>query len=1409
MTTFGFGVFLHIPRGQGRRVVTAWLALAASCLLSSTATAGPAIPYNFTKPVASQVTAATNRDGSAPAAKLSLVGGALYGTTPHGGANGAGSIFRLTPGGAFSNLYSFSAATNSLGEVVYNIQPNELALGNDGNFYGTTQAGGTNFTGTIFVISPTGAFTNLYNFGPFTNTSSGLATVLDGETPVGALVQVSDGSFYGVTRYGGSNGTGTIFRFNPTANTFTNVYSFSAVPPGTITTNGTVPNPLYLAANGTNFYGTTRGGGFADAGTFFRFNWPSHQFTQVQSFDGRTASNNPVIPNSTLVQGSDGNLYGTSEAGGSQGGGGIYQVATNGNITLIYSFPELDRGAVASLSGGVSADLFGTIGANGLNGNGVVFRVKTTGEFGAYHFSPLDPNSDNTDGANPSAALTADALGNLYGSCAAGGTNGSGVIFQINASTFGPPYLTPQAIPSPHLTNTLVGAPVSLTNGGGGIPDVSIQWLHDGTNLAVGGDITNATSDTLTITNVRPRDTGSYALRLSNVWGAVTSAVTVVTVTPPAVFITSPLPFASTGSPVFSGTATNAPLFSNGLASDVVLTNVLYSISNALYGSNITGGSTITSGANGLSNWSFNADPFPGTNILTVQSVDVSGNISLPVSRTFFYAVPTRLTVVTTGSGAAAFNFTNGSLLNVGESYSITATPNSSIFSNWSIAGLVSYLPTASFTMTSNLVATAYLLARQTPVVSITSPSVNARTNAPVFTGTATPSPLLPGVNPAHLMITNVVYWLTNVLTGQVQTGSAAIRGGSSVSNWTIIVTPLGGTNILAVQGVDISGAYSPIASRTFFYKVPAAFSLLTAGNGNGSFTSTASVTGDALPTNGALLNVGEGYSVTAVPNPASSFSNWVSSIPDTITNVTRSFVMQAGFSLTATFNAIPPTIAITSPTANQRTAAPALNGTATGHYRITNVSYSIVSAASGSRVSGSARLVSGGGTVSNWSIAVVPPPGTNTLTVQCQDISGSGSPSVSQTFFYKVPAALAIHLAGTGNGTVQGTASVAGDTAPANGALLNLGESYTVTATPDSHSLFSNWFSLAGAVASPRLSFVMQSNLVLTATFASNFYPHFAGAYNGLFYPTNGVTVETSGMLNNLVLLPSGAFTATLLYAGHHYAASSNFDASGESVFSTGPLALDLILNQTNGEINGTVNTSQGAANLIADLASNVLPSAEYTLLLSPTTNATAVSPPGDGYLLVTNHQGGVATFSGALADGAGYSQSVPVSQSGYVPLYAGLYTNTGNPGLLLGWINLTNLNTSASGNALAWIKKPFHAPALYTNGFTNVLAVQGALWTNQPALALTNGQLLLSNSSLVLAYTDIVVSNNVLTNRGASPTNYLTGSVNSRTGLLQLTFVSGAHTNGATGAILQDTTNGGGFFLTTTNAGSVLLHP
>ena len=253
----------------------------------------------------------------------------------------------------------------------------------------------------------------------------------------------------------------------------------------------------------------------------------------------------------------------------------------------------------------------------------------------------------------------------------------------------------------------------------------------------------------------------------------------------------------------------------------------------------------------------------------------------------------------------------------------------------------------------------------------------------------------------------------------------------------------------------------------------------------------------------------------------------------------------------------------------------------------------------------------------------------------------------------------------------------------------------------------------------------------------------------------------------------------------------------------------LDLTLEKApTNRIVGTVSSNSWVANLTAELAGNALPSAQYTMLFS-SYKALINVPPGEGYATVTNHAG-LLTFIGAMADGANFSQTVPAAANGDVPVYASLY---GNTGLLLGWINLNNLEAPPPANLLTWIRKPNGAAALYPAGFTNFLSLEGALWTNPPAstpaIYFPKGDLLLFDAAFSLDFKVAVLTDSSLAKLGGAPTNSLTGSIVPGTGQIKVTFGngSGAATSQGLGAVLQNQNMAGGFFITGTNAGALIL--
>ncbi len=347
-------------------------------------------------------------DGNGPVAGLVQGSdGNFYGTTQSGGTYSYGTVFRITSSGACTNLYSFgSSPTDGNGLVA------GLVQGSDGNFYGTTYFGGLTGVGTVFRISPTGAYTNLYSFGYSP----------DGFNPYAGLVQGSDGNFYGTTYFGGLMGGGTVFRISPTGS-YTNLYSFGSSP---VDGNGPVAG-LVQGSDG-NFYGTTQSGGTSSNGTVFRISLTGN-YTNLYSFGSSPADGDGPVAG--LVQGSDGNFYGTTQSGGTSSNGTVFRIGLTGNYTNLYSFgssPADGNGPVAGLVQGSDGNFYGTTQSGGTSSNGTVFRISLTGNYtNLYSFG-----SSPADGNDPVAGLVQGSDGSFYGTTDKGGTNDEGTVFALD-----------------------------------------------------------------------------------------------------------------------------------------------------------------------------------------------------------------------------------------------------------------------------------------------------------------------------------------------------------------------------------------------------------------------------------------------------------------------------------------------------------------------------------------------------------------------------------------------------------------------------------------------------------------------------------------------------------------------------------------------------------------------------------------------------------------------------------------------------------------------------------------------------------------------------------------------------------------------------------------------------------------
>jgi uncharacterized repeat protein (TIGR03803 family) len=310
-------------------------------------------------------------DGSGPwAGLIQATNGDFYGTTSGGGANGGGTVFKITPSGTLTTLYSFcsqSGCTDGSYPVAGLIQAT------NGDFYGTTEFGGAGSfsVGTVFKITPSGTLTTLHSF-----CSQGVyPDCKDGENPQAPLVQASNGDLYGTASNGGASDNGTVFKITPSG-TLTTLHTFAGYPTdGSFSTAG-----LVQATNG-DFYGTTGYGGAycapAGCGTVFKIT-PSGTLTTLYSFCSQGGvcldGEDPEAP---LIQATDGNLYGTASGGGGYpadsavGSGTIFKIAPNGTFTTLYSFCPLGYpctdGAVpeAGLVQATNGDFYGTTGYGG------------------------------------------------------------------------------------------------------------------------------------------------------------------------------------------------------------------------------------------------------------------------------------------------------------------------------------------------------------------------------------------------------------------------------------------------------------------------------------------------------------------------------------------------------------------------------------------------------------------------------------------------------------------------------------------------------------------------------------------------------------------------------------------------------------------------------------------------------------------------------------------------------------------------------------------------------------------------------------------------------------------------------------------------------------------------------------
>jgi uncharacterized repeat protein (TIGR03803 family) len=377
--------------------------------------------------------------------------GNLYGAT-------TGVVYKLGPDGHYTQLYEFQKAGKGL--QVYA----GVVRDSSGNLYGTTLTGGVANQGMVYKIPSGGQYTVLYQFpdphptdgggiiggvvrdsaGNLYGTAigggtanggivykldaTGHETILynftlgaDGAYPWAGVIRDAAGNLYGTTaNWGGAASAGVVYKLDTTGNE-TVLYTFTGGADGSEPFAG-----LALDAAG-NVYGTTEYGGTANAGVVFMVD-PSGQETVLYSFSGGTDGGRP---GAAVILDAAGNIYGTTISGGTANSGVVYKVDSTGNETVLYSFTGGPDGGnpIAGVTLDAAGSLYGTASAGGAGGAGVVYKLDATGgQTVLYSFT------GGADGGSPFGGVTLNSAGNIYGTAVVGGTANLGVAFSLDAS---------------------------------------------------------------------------------------------------------------------------------------------------------------------------------------------------------------------------------------------------------------------------------------------------------------------------------------------------------------------------------------------------------------------------------------------------------------------------------------------------------------------------------------------------------------------------------------------------------------------------------------------------------------------------------------------------------------------------------------------------------------------------------------------------------------------------------------------------------------------------------------------------------------------------------------------------------------------------------------------------------------
>jgi uncharacterized repeat protein (TIGR02543 family) len=505
-------------------------------------------------------------------------------------------------------------------------------------------------------------------------------------------------------------------------------------------------------------------------------------------------------------------------------------------------------------------------------GAGITFSV------GASGTAPMTYqwlfNGGNMNGQNASTLTLSQVQQNQAGNYSVIVSNVAGTATSATAvlTVVVPVTNTAPQISTPPASQTVnAGTGVTFSVGASGTAPMTYQWLFNG------GNLNGQNASTLTLSQVQQNQAGNYSVIVSNVAGTATSTTAILTVLSsgtgssekikPKLGITTPKSNEKW--------STSASFTASGVASDNAgVANVYYSLNGSGWSSAST--------ANGWANWTANVTLTPGTNTLQAYAMDSSGNVSATNTVKFIHVLKAVLTVNDTVGGKISPNY-NGKLLQIGESYSMTAKAEKGFaFTNWT-GSVTTNGAKLEFTMASNLTFTANFVDIAPPTLSIESPRSRQHLDSSVFT--------LIGNAKDNVAVAEVYY----SLNGLGWTSASTTDGWAKWMANVTLTKP--GTNTIQAYAVDTSGHLSATDSVSFIYVMTAPLTVLINGSGK--------ISPDY---NGKLLQIGENYSMTAKPESGITFVNWTGSA--TTNGATLEFTMTSNLTFTANFSdAVSPAI--------------------------------------------------------------------------------------------------------------------------------------------------------------------------------------------------------------------------------------------------------------------------------------------------------------------------------------------------------------------------------------------------------------------------------------------------------------------------------------------------------------------